>query len=179
MHRIGGLEKQDITGNVNYEPENHQHMVNTRAKKVENVASQIPLQEIEGPATGDLLVLSWGGTFGACKTAVEACLEEGLSVAHCHLRWLNPFPRNLEKILRSYKKVLIPELNMGQLRTFIRAKYLIDAQGYNKVKGRPFAVQELVNEIRKQLGLSTNGQPANEATAKAVAELPAPPTPRG
>ena len=113
MHRIGGLEKQDITGNVNYEPENHQHMVNTRAKKVENVALQIPLQEIEGPATGDLLVLSWGGTFGACKTAVEACLEEGLSVAHCHLRWLNPFPRNLEKILRSYKKVLDPRTEHG------------------------------------------------------------------
>ena len=131
----------------------------------------IPLQEIEGPASGDLLVLSWGGTYGACKTAVEACLEQGLSVAHCHLRWLNPFPRNLEKILRSYKKVLIPELNMGQLRTFIRSKYLIDAQGLNKVKGRPFAVQEVVDEIRKQLGLSTNGQPAKEGTATAVAAL--------
>jgi len=170
MHRIGGLEKQDITGNVNYEPENHQHMINTRAKKVENVAQVVPLQEIEGPASGDLLVLSWGGTFGACKTAVETCLEDGLAVAHCHLRWLNPFPRNLEKILRSYKKVLVPELNMGQLRTFIRSKYLIDAQGFNKVKGRPFAVQELVNEIRRQLGLSTNGQPAREANV-AVAEL--------
>jgi 2-oxoglutarate ferredoxin oxidoreductase subunit alpha len=168
MHRIGGLEKQDITGNVNYEPENHQHMINTRAKKVENVATQIPLQEIEGPASGDLLVLSWGGTYGACKTAVEACLEQGLSVAHCHLRWVNPMPRNIEKILRSYKKVLIPELNMGQLRMFIRSKYLIDAQGFNKVKGRPFAVQELVSEIRKQLGLSTNGQPRETA---AVAEL--------
>jgi 2-oxoglutarate/2-oxoacid ferredoxin oxidoreductase subunit alpha len=170
MHRIGGLEKQDITGNVNYEPENHQHMVHTRAKKVENVASQIGLQEIEGPPTGDLLVLSWGGTYGACKTAVETCLDEGLSVAHAHLRWLNPFPRNLEKVLRSYKKVLIPELNMGQLRMLIRAKFLIDAQGFNKVKGRPFAVQELVSEIRRQLGLSTNGQPAKETNA-AVAAL--------
>jgi 2-oxoglutarate/2-oxoacid ferredoxin oxidoreductase subunit alpha len=171
MHRIGGLEKQDITGNVNYDPANHQHMINTRAKKVENVASIIPLQEIEGPATGDLLVLSWGGTYGACKTAVETCLSQGLSVAHAHLRWLNPFPRNLEKILRSYKKVLIPELNMGQLRTFIRSKFLIDAQGLNKVKGLPFAVQEVVDEIRKHLGLSTNGQPAKEGTAKAVAAL--------
>jgi 2-oxoglutarate ferredoxin oxidoreductase subunit alpha len=170
MHRIGGLEKQDITGNVNYEPENHQHMIHTRAKKVENVATQIPLQEIEGPPTGDLLVLSWGGTYGACKTAVETCLEDGLAVAHCHLRWLNPFPRNLEKILRSYKKVLVPELNMGQLRTFIRSKFLIDAQGFNKIKGRPFAVQELVSEIRKQLGLGSNGQPARETSA-AVAQL--------
>src|SRR5687768_14173997 len=123
MHRIGGLEKQDITGKVNYEPDNHQHMINTRAKKVENVALEIPLQEVEGPATGDLLVLSWGGTYGACKTAVETCIEEGLSVAHAHLRWMNPFPRNIEQILRSYKKVLIPELNLGQLRMFIRAKY--------------------------------------------------------
>jgi 2-oxoglutarate ferredoxin oxidoreductase subunit alpha len=169
MHRIGGLEKQDITGNVNYDPANHQHMINTRAKKVENVAQIIPLQEIEGPANGDLLVLSWGGTYGACKTAVEACLNQGLSVAHAHLRWLNPFPRNIEKILRSYKKVLIPELNMGQLRTFIRAKFLIDAQGLNKVKGLPFAVHEVVDEIRRQLGLSTNGQPRE--TNVAVAEL--------
>jgi len=170
MHRIGGLEKQDVTGNVNYEAANHQHMVNTRAKKVENVATQIGLQEIEGPPSGDLLVLSWGGTYGACKTAVEACLNQGLSVAHAHLRWLNPFPRNLETILRSYKKVLIPELNMGQLRALIRAKYLIDAQGLNKVQGRPFAVQEVVSAIRQQLGLSTNGQPAKETTA-AVAAL--------
>jgi 2-oxoglutarate ferredoxin oxidoreductase subunit alpha len=171
MHRIGGLEKQDVTGNVNYEPANHQHMVNTRAKKVENVALEIPLQEVEGPANGDLLVLSWGGTYGACKTAVEACLEQGLSVAHCHLRWMNPFPRNLEKILRSYNKVLIPELNLGQLRMFIRAKYLIDAQGLNKVQGKPFAVQEVINEIRKQLGLSSNGQPGREGTGAAVAAL--------
>ena len=170
MHRVGGLEKQDITGNVNYEPANHQHMVNTRAKKVENVASLIAPQEVEGPDSGDLLVLSWGGTYGACKTAVELCQAEGLSVAHAHLRWLNPFPRNLEKIVRSYKKVLIPELNMGQLRTFIRAKFLVDAQGLNKVQGRPFAVQEVVNAIRQQLGLPTNGQPQRETQA-AVAAL--------
>jgi 2-oxoglutarate ferredoxin oxidoreductase subunit alpha len=168
MHRVGGLEKQDITGNVNYEPENHQHMVDLRAKKVENVATQIALQEVEGPTSGELLVLSWGGTFGACKTAVETCLNQGLSVAHAHLRWLNPFPRNLEKILRSYKKVLIPEINTGQLRTFIRAKYLIDAQGFNRVRGRPFVVQELVSAIRSQLGLSTNGQPTREPVAVAA-----------
>jgi 2-oxoglutarate ferredoxin oxidoreductase subunit alpha len=169
MHRVGGLEKQDITGNVNYDPANHQHMINTRAKKVENVAQIISPLEVEGPANGDLLVLSWGGTFGACKTAVEQCLNQGLSVAHAHLRWLNPFPKNIEKVLRSYKKVLIPELNLGQLRMFIRAKYLIDAQGLNKVKGLPFAVHEVVDEIRKQLGLSTNGQPKD--TNAAVAEL--------
>jgi 2-oxoglutarate ferredoxin oxidoreductase subunit alpha len=170
MHRIGGLEKQDVTGNVNYDPANHQHMVNTRAKKVENVATLIAPLEVEGPKSGDLLVLSWGGTYGACKTAVETCLSQGLSVAHAHLRWLNPFPRNMEQVLRSYKKVLIPELNMGQLRLLIRAKFLLDAQGLNKVQGRPFAVQEVVSAIREQLGLSTNGQPGRETTA-AVAAL--------
>lgn len=151
MHRVGGLEKQDGTGNVNYEPENHEHMIHTRAQKTENVALEIPLQEVEGPETGDLLVLSWGGTYGACKTAVEECLEQGYKVAHAHLRWLNPFPRNLGDILKSYKKVLVPELNMGQLKHFIRAKYLIDAAGLNKIQGRPFAVQELVTAIKKQI----------------------------
>lgn len=151
MHRIGGLEKQDVTGNVNYEPDNHQHMTNTRAQKVENVALEIGDQEVEGAASGDVLVLSWGGTYGACRTAVEQCLGQGLKVGHAHLRWVNPFPRNLGDILKNYKKVLIPELNMGQLRTFIRSKYLIDAIGFNKVKGRPFAVAELVAEIKRVL----------------------------
>jgi 2-oxoglutarate ferredoxin oxidoreductase subunit alpha len=150
-HRIGGIEKQDITGNVNYEPENHQHMVNTRAQKVANVALQIPDQEVEGPENGEVLVLSWGGTYGACKTAVEICLNQGLSVAHCHLRWLNPFPRNLGQILANYKRVLVPELNLGQLRMIVRSKYLVDAVGLNKVQGRPFVVNEIVQAIRALL----------------------------
>ncbi|ADB15490.1 pyruvate flavodoxin/ferredoxin oxidoreductase domain protein [Pirellula staleyi DSM 6068] len=169
MHRIGGLEKQDTTGNVNYEPENHQHMVNTRAKKVENVALEIPQLEVEGPDKGDLLVLSWGGTYGACRTAVEACLEEGLKVAHAHLTWMNPFPSNLEQVLRSYKKVLIPELNLGQLRTIVRAKFLIDAQGFNKVQGRPFTVAELTTAIRSHLGVAdAKVAPGTAATAALV-----------
>lgn len=168
MHRLGGLEKQDVTGNVNYEPENHEHMVHTRAKKVENVAQLIPLQEVEGPESGDLLVLSWGGTYGACKTAVEQSLEQGLKVAHAHLRWLNPFPRNLGDILKRYKKVLIPELNKGQLRMIIRSKYLVDAQGLNKIQGRPFFVQEVVAAIPGQLGLaSANGSKPTPALAVA------------
>jgi 2-oxoglutarate ferredoxin oxidoreductase subunit alpha len=173
MHRIGGLEKQDVTGNVNYEPENHQHMVDTRQKKVENVAQLIPLQEVEGPQSGDLLVLSWGGTFGACKTAVEQCIDQGLSVAHAHLRWLNPFPRNLGDILKRYKKILIPELNKGQLRMIIRAKYLVDAQGLNKVQGRPFFIQEVVGAIRQQLGLATAASTGNGKPAAAVAGITA------
>lgn len=168
MHRIGGLEKEDVTGNVNYDPENHEHMVRTRAKKVENVALETPLQQVDGPEAGDLLVLSWGGTYGACRTATEACREEGLKVAHAHLRWVHPFPRNLGDILKKYKKVLIPELNLGQLRSLIRAKYLVDARGFNKIKGRPFAVQELINKIREELGVAPVVGEKNDAP---IAEL--------
>jgi 2-oxoglutarate ferredoxin oxidoreductase subunit alpha len=165
MHRVGGLEKQDITGNVSYDPENHQHMIHTRAKKTENVALFVEPQQVNGPETGDLLVLTWGGTYGACKTAVEACQAEGLKVAHAHLRWVNPFPRNLGEILQNYKKVLIPELNMGQLRTLIRSKYLIDAVGLNKIKGRPFDVAEVVDKIKEMIA----GAPTPASTAKANA----------
>ncbi|MFO1022470.1 MAG: 2-oxoacid:acceptor oxidoreductase subunit alpha [Planctomycetales bacterium] len=148
MHRIGGLEKQDVTGNVNYEAANHEHMVHQRARKVELVADDIPLQEVDGAHTGKLLVLSWGGTYGAVATAVRQVASQGKSVSHCHLRYLNPFPRNLEEIIRGFDKVLIPELNLGQLRMLIRAKFVIDAEGYNKVQGKPFAVQELVARIQ-------------------------------
>ncbi len=149
MHRVGGLEKQDITGNVSYDPLNHQHMINVRAQKVENIADDIPLQTVNGPEQGDLLVLSWGGTYGACTSAVQRCRAQGTSVAHAHLRYLSPFPKNLEKVLRSYKTVLVPELNMGQLRMLIRSKYLIDAQGLNKVQGKPFSVTEIMEKIRE------------------------------
>ncbi len=149
MHRVGGLEKEDITGNVCYDAENHQHMTNVRQQKVDNIATVIGPQEVMGAVSGDLLVVSWGGTYGACTTAVEQCQEAGLSVAHAHLRWLNPLPSNLGDLLKSYKTILIPELNMGQLRMIIRGKYLIDAVGLNKVKGKPFAVQEIVQRIKE------------------------------
>jgi 2-oxoglutarate ferredoxin oxidoreductase subunit alpha len=151
MHRIGGLEKQDITGNVNYEPANHQHMVDLRAKKVANIAQDIPPQTVSGPARGKLLVLSWGGTYGACATAVQDVQAKGASVAHAHLRYLNPFPANLGEILANYDKVLIPELNKGQLRLLIRGIYLVDAAGLNKVQGKPFSVYEVVNKINELL----------------------------
>jgi 2-oxoglutarate/2-oxoacid ferredoxin oxidoreductase subunit alpha len=151
MHRLGGLEKQDITGNVSYDPENHQHMVNLRAQKVANAARFIAPQEVNGPETGDVLVLSWGGTYGACATAVEEIQARGGSVGHAHLRWLNPFPANLGEVLTRYKTVLIPELNQGQLRLLIRAEFLIDAVGLNKVKGKPFAVSELIRKIQELL----------------------------
>ena len=147
MHRVGGLEKEDGTGNVSYDPENHQHMVRTRQRKIDEIASRIPAQEVFGPEQGDILVISWGGTYGACHTAVKRCQTRGLSVAHAHLRYLNPFPANLGELLNSYKTVVVPELNMGQLRMLLRAKYLVDCIGINKIKGKPFTVSELVEQI--------------------------------
>lgn len=151
-HRIGGLEKQDVTGNVNYEPANHQHMIDTRAKKVANVANDYPPQKLDGAPQGDVLVLSWGGTCGACATAVHNVQARGKAVTHCHLRYLNPLPNDLGDILKRFKKILIPELNLGQLSTIIRATYLIDTVGLNKVQGKPFSVAEVEAKIHVLLG---------------------------
>jgi 2-oxoglutarate ferredoxin oxidoreductase subunit alpha len=118
---------------------------------VENIASAIPLQTVQGPESGDLLVVSWGGTYGAVWTAVQECQRRGLSVAHTHLRYINPFPSNLGGILKRYKKVLVPELNVGQLRFILRGKYLVDAQGYNKIQGKPFLVSELVPKMEEMV----------------------------
>lgn len=175
-HRIGGLEKQDVTGNVSYDAANHQHMINLRATKVEKVVSDIPPQKLDGPPSGDLLVLSWGGTYGACATAVHNVQAKGKAVTHCHLRWLNPLPKDLGDILKRFKKVVIPELNLGQLRTIIRAKYLIDAVGLNKVQGKPFSVGEVVERIEALLKGDTKDTEAKaepidkKAPAKAVLE---------
>lgn len=148
MHRVGGLEKEDRTGNVSYDPSNHQHMVNTRAKKVSDIADRIPPQPVFGEPSGEVLVVSWGGTYGACHTAVRRCQAAGLSVSHAHLRYLNPLPANLGDLLSQFRTVLVPELNMGQLRMLLRSKYLVDCIGINKVKGKPFTVGELVEAIR-------------------------------
>ena len=154
-HRIGGLEKSDITGHVSYDAENHQRMVEIRSEKVARIANEIPPTEVFGAQEGDLLLLGWGGTFGAIRTAVEHGIEDGLSIAHVHLRHLNPFPNDLAEILNRFKKVLIPELNSGQLLQLIRSTHLIDAIGFNKVQGQPFRVFELqakIDEILKELG---------------------------
>lgn len=148
MHRIGGLEKEDITGNVSYDPENHQYMINLRAQKVGNIVNDIPPQPVDGPENGDLLVLSWGGTYGVCTTAVKELRTEGLSVAHAHLRYLNPFPGNLGQVLASYRRVFIPELNQGQLDMLIRAKYSIEPACLTKMEGKPFTVEEITERIR-------------------------------
>lgn len=153
MHRIGGLEKQDISGAVSYDPENHQHMIELRAKKIAGIAQDIPPQLVEGPASGKLLVVSWGGTYGAIATAVRRLWEQGESVAHAHLRYLNPLPANLGEVLRQYEKVAVAELNRGQLRALLRAEYMVDARGLNKTTGRPFAIREVIKGIKKHLEL--------------------------
>jgi len=151
-HRIGGLEKQDGTGNVSYDPDNHQHMVKTRQAKVDKIADYIPLQEIDnGPEKGKVLVLGWGSTFGSIKSAVTELLAEGRSVAHAHLRYMRPFPKNLGDILRNYETVIVPEINNGQLIKIIRDVYFVDAKGYNKIMGIPITKTELVEELRKYL----------------------------
>ena len=150
-HRLGGIEKKDGTGNIDYAPLNHQHMTETRRKKVANIAQSIPEQTIEGPSKGKLLVLTWGGTCGAARAAVQHCIAQGKSVAHAHLRYLNPFPRNLGDILKRYEKVLIPELNTGHLRLLVRAEFLVDVKGFNKIQGKPFLVHELVECIDQLL----------------------------
>ena len=149
MHRIGGLEKENITGNISYDPANHEHMVRLRALKVANAAQLIPPQAVSGPATGALLILSWGGTYGTCADAWRTLHRRGMDLAHAHLRHLNPFPANLGDILKSYDRVLIPELNTGQLRQLIRARWLVDAIGLNKIKGRPFTTADVVQHIEE------------------------------
>jgi len=142
-HRIGGLEKQDVTGNVSYDPDNHDLMVRLRAQKVAAIASDIPELEVEGDEDAPLLVVSWGGTYGSVAAAVRRVRKRKQKIAHAHLHYLNPFPRNTGDVLRSYKQVLVPELNLGQLLKLLRAEFLVDAVGYNRVRGKPFRADEL------------------------------------
>jgi 2-oxoglutarate ferredoxin oxidoreductase subunit alpha len=151
-HRIGGLEKENITGNISYDPQNHEFMVKLREEKIERIADYIPLQELDsGPEKGELLVLGWGGTYGAIKASVKDLLAEGYKVAHAHLRYMRPFPKNLGEILNNYEKVLIPELNNGQLVKVIRDKYMIPAIPYNKIQGMPIMTSELIAVIKQLL----------------------------
>ena len=150
-HRIGGLEKEDVTGNVSYDPANHEHMIRTRAKKVANVANEVPELEVTGAQEGDLLVVGWGGTYGSIVTAVQRARRKGLGVGHAHLRYLNPMPRNTGEVLKRFKRVLVPELNRGQLRMLLRAEFLVDAVGLNKIQGKPFLVSEIEAKIDELL----------------------------
>ncbi len=152
QHRIGGLEKEHISGHISYDPDNHQHMVELRARKVANIADDIPPQELFGAPQGKLLVVSWGGTYGTVRTAVERACAAGQSVSHAHLRWLNPMPRNLPEIFARFRTILVAELNMGQLELLLRARYLIDPVGLHKVQGKPFQVTDLQRQIDELLG---------------------------
>jgi 2-oxoglutarate ferredoxin oxidoreductase subunit alpha len=151
-HRIGGLEKADITGNISYDAANHDKMTHLRAEKVERIANDIPELQVTGEQSGELLVLGWGSTYGAILTAVQRAQVKGQSVSHAHLRHLSPFPRNLGDVLSRFEKVLIPELNLGQLSLLVRGKYLVDAATLNKVTGRPFLIREIEEKINAMVG---------------------------
>jgi len=146
-HRIGGLEKQDVTGNVSYDPENHDRMVRLRAQKVAGIAQDIPELEVDDPDAAETLVLSWGGTYGSVAAGVRRVRATRKKVAHAHLRYLNPFPRNTGEVVRRYEKILVPELNLGQLVKLIRAEFLVDATGFNLVRGIPFRASEVADAI--------------------------------
>ena len=146
-HRIGGLEKSDGAGNVSYDPANHNKMVHLRAEKIQRIANDIPELEVSGDESGGLLVLGWGSTYGAITTAVRRARAKGARVSHAHLRYLNPFPRNLGDVLARYDRVLIPEINLGQLRLLVRGQFLVDAEGLNKVAGRPFTIADIESKI--------------------------------
>jgi 2-oxoglutarate ferredoxin oxidoreductase subunit alpha len=151
-HRVGGLEKQDVTGNISYDSENHQHMVKTRQAKIDKIAEFIPEQKLDsGPEKGKVLVVGWGSTYGAIKSAVKDLQAEGHAVSHAHLRYVRPFPKNLGDILKNFDHVLIPEINNGQLIKIIRDVYFVDAKPYNKIMGIAITKGELIEEVKKML----------------------------
>ena len=156
-HRVGGLEKANITGDVSYDPENHEFMVRLRAQKIKNMENDIPKLEVRGDKDADLLVIGWGGTHGAITEAVDRVRSKGFKVARTHFRYLNPLPKNTGEVLRKYKKILCPELNMGQLSKILRNEFLVDIESFNKIQGLPFKSSEIENRISKILG-GSNGR---------------------
>tara|TARA_R100001143_G_C3361257_1_gene136201 strand:+ start:17079 stop:18938 length:1860 start_codon:yes stop_codon:yes gene_type:complete len=153
-HRVGGLEKEENTGNVSYDPENHQKMTEMRQAKIDAIAGFIPQQTVDsGNKKGDVLVLGWGSTYGSIRTAVRELMEEGMDISHAHVKYLNPFPSNLGQLLKGFKHILVPEINQGQLVRLIRDQYFVPATGINKIKGRPFFVDELKQEIKDALSI--------------------------
>ena len=152
------MEKANITGNVSYDPDNHEQMVWLRAEKIQRMQQDIPDLEVNGAPEGQVLVLGWGSTYGSITTAVGQLQEQGASVSSAHLRYLNPFPRNLGEVLRRFETVIIPELNLGQLAMLIRSQFLIDAVIFSKVKGKPFKVAEIVNKVKQYLSAGAKGK---------------------
>ena len=151
-HRIGGLSKAPLTGNVSYVPEHHEQMTRDRAEKIARLAEFLPEQEVFGPSSGDLLMISWGGTFGAVRSGVTQAQKDGRSVAHAHLRYLNPLPRNLREIMSNYKQIIVPELNGGQLAFLLRGRFGLNIQSYPKMHARPFKISDITSKIEELLG---------------------------
>ena len=152
-HRIGGLEKDYATSNISYDPDNHQRMTEVRAEKIAGVANEIPMQKVlSGPEKGPLAIVGWGSTFGAIAEAIHLASEDGLEVAHIHLDYLNPMPKNVGALLSEFKNIIVPEMNSGQLVKLLRSAYLVPAEGLNKVTGQPFKVKEILGAIRAKLG---------------------------
>jgi 2-oxoglutarate ferredoxin oxidoreductase subunit alpha len=152
-HRIGGLERDGDTGHISYDPENHQRMTDVRMGKVARIADDLPEQEMQvGPPEGDVVVVGWGSTFGPIFQAVRQLREHGHAVSHIHLRYVHPFPRNLGTLLQGFTHVLVPEMNAGQLVTFLRSAYLVPAEGVNKVTGKPFKVSDILHAVHAKLG---------------------------
>ena len=151
-HRIGGLEKAEDTGHVSYDPDNHHRMVELRQEKVNRIQNDIAKTEIYGKDSGDVLIISWGGTYGSCRSAVETLCDDGKKVSHVHLRWISPLPKDLGEIIIKFKNVLVPEINMGQLIKIIRAEYLVDAKGLNQVTGRPISGAKIIENVNKLIG---------------------------
>jgi 2-oxoglutarate ferredoxin oxidoreductase subunit alpha len=154
-HRIGGIEKDALTGNISYAPENHEKQTHVRAEKIQRIAQDIGELDLAGATSGDVLVIGWGGTFGSLRQAQQAVAGQGKRVSHAHLRWLSPLEPGLAKIIHNFKHVIVAELNMGQLRTMLRAEFLIDAVGLNKIQGQPFKVRDVIAAIEAQLGGTT------------------------
>ena len=152
QHRIGGLEKKHITGNINYEPENHDFMIKLRQEKIDRIVDDIPLQQVDGPAEGTLLVVGWGSTYGSIQNAVRNIRARGMNVSHAHLRHLYPLPKNLGEILYRFKRILVPEINNGQLIRILRSKYLVPAEGFNMIRGLPLKTEEIEETIVSILG---------------------------
>ena len=150
-HRIGGLEKLNRAGNISYDPANHELMVHLRAQKIENIALDVAPLTVNGPESGELLIVSWGSTYGAIAGAISEAKNAGLQAAHVHLRMLNPFPKNFPEILSRYRTVLVPELNSGQLAQLIKAKYLIPVESFTKIQGQPFFISEILAKIHEYM----------------------------
>jgi 2-oxoglutarate ferredoxin oxidoreductase subunit alpha len=152
-HRIGGLEKEDVVGNVSYDPQNHERMVRIRAEKIARIVNEIPDATIYGDPSGDLLIVGWGSTYGAIRHAVKSLRQRGHRVSALHLRYLNPMPANVGQVLSRFQHVMVPEMNLGQLSMILRARFLVDAIGFQKVQGRPFKISEIVAKAEDLLGV--------------------------